>query len=57
MIILHADVMRLVIKSGHSICGLCSMPCIMKKKAPIAIIMNAGRAIPSVLRVRIVFIA
>ena len=53
-IVLQIEVTRFVRKRDQIISGLCSNPCSMKAKAPIPIIRKVGRAIPSVLRVRIV---
>ena len=54
---LHVVVTRFVRNSAHSTSGLCRMPCNIKQKPPIAIIRKVGRAMSSVLRVRIVLTA
>ena len=52
--LLHVVVTRFVRNSDHSTSGLCKIPCNMKQKPPMAIIKKVGRAMSSVLRVRIV---
>ena len=54
---LHRHVTALVMNIDQIIFGLCSNPCSIKAKAPTAIIRNVGRAMPSVLRVRMVSMA
>ena len=54
---LHRHVTALVMNIDQIIFGLCSNPCSIKAKAPIAIIRNVGKAMPSVLRVRMVSMA
>ena len=54
---LHRHVTALVMNIDQIIFGLCSNPCSIKAKAPTAIIRNVGKAMPSVLRVRMVSMA
>ena len=49
--------MALVMNIDHMIPGRCNNPWSMNAKAPIAIIRNVGRAMPLVLRVRMVVMA
>ena len=57
MMQLHRHVMALVMNIDHMIPGRCNNPWSMNAKAPIAIIRNVGRAMPLVLRVRMVVMA
>ena len=54
---LQVQVTVLVMNIDHIIPPGCNTPCNIKANDPIAIIRNVGRAIPSVLRVRMVVIA
>lgn len=54
---LQVVVTKLAMDIDQMISGLCKSPCNIKQKLPMAIIINAGREIPSVLRVRIVVMA
>ena len=56
-ILLQTVVIKLVRKSDHNTSGLCSKPCNIKAELPMPIIRKVGKAIPSVLRVRMVLIA
>ena len=57
MMQLHRHVMALVMNIDHIMPGRCNNPWSMNAKAPIAIIRNVGRAMPLVLRVRMVVMA
>ena len=57
MMPLQAQVTALVMNIDQMIFGWCIMPCSIKAKAPMLIIKKVGRAMPLVLRVRMVVIA
>ena len=54
---LHVHVTALVMNIDQMMPPWCKSPCSMKANAPIAIMRNVGKAMPAVLRVRMVVIA
>ena len=57
MMALQVPVTALVMNIDQIMFGRCNNPCSIKAKAPLPIIKKVGRAMPLVLRVRMVVIA